>query len=81
MADDTQRSIDVLEAALPALTQWRVAAGRSVAGAALEAILGTALPSDFRSLAEAYPGLVIDDFLSVSVPRPGTEESWASQSR
>ncbi|MFB7756255.1 hypothetical protein ACFC18_42720 [Streptomyces sp. NPDC056121] len=81
MADDTQLSIEELEAALPAMTQWRVAAGRSVAWAALEAILGTALPSDFRSLAEAYPVLVIDDFLSVSVPRPGTEESWASQSR
>lgn len=49
--------------------------------AALEAGLGTALPSDFRSLAEAYPVLLIDDFLMVSVPRPGAEASWASESR
>jgi hypothetical protein len=80
LADDMLK-IEGLEAALPSMTQWRVAAGRSVDWAALEAVLGTALPSDFRSLAEAYPVLVIDDFLSVSVPRPGTEESWASQSR
>ncbi|MFB7109438.1 hypothetical protein [Streptomyces sp. NPDC056190] len=49
--------------------------------AVLEADLGTALPSDFRSLAEAYPILVVDDFLSVSVPRPGAEASWAFESR
>ncbi|MER7692116.1 hypothetical protein [Streptomyces sp. NPDC097610] len=49
--------------------------------AALEAVLGTALPSDFRSLAEAYPVLVIDDFLMVSVPLPGTEVPWASGAR
>ncbi|MCN9244074.1 hypothetical protein NGF19_25390 [Streptomyces sp. RY43-2] len=49
--------------------------------AVLEADLGTALPSDFRSLAEAYPVLVIDDFLMVSVPLPGAEASWASGCR
>ncbi|WP_345041493.1 hypothetical protein [Streptomyces sannanensis] len=54
---------------------------RCVDWAALEADLGTALPSDFRSLAEAYPILVVDDFLTVSVPRPGAEASWASESR
>ncbi|WP_317445001.1 hypothetical protein [Streptomyces collinus] len=48
--------------------------------AALKAGLGTALPSDFRSLAEAYPMFVIDDFLMVSLPTPGAEASWASQS-
>ncbi|MFE4752582.1 hypothetical protein ACFRFU_33285 [Streptomyces sp. NPDC056704] len=46
--------------------------------AALEADLGTALPLDFRSLAEAYPILVVDDFLTVFLPRPGAEASWAS---
>jgi hypothetical protein len=73
--------IEELEAALLAMTRWRVPGGRSVDWAALEAVLGTALPSDFRSLAEAYPILVVDDFLSVSLPRPGTEASWASQAR
>ncbi|MEV5177386.1 SMI1/KNR4 family protein [Streptomyces flaveolus] len=55
--------------------------GRSVDWATLEADLGTALPSDFRSLAEAYPVLVIDDFLTVSLPTPGAEAPWASASR
>ncbi|WP_353940943.1 SMI1/KNR4 family protein [Streptomyces sp. HUAS MG91] len=73
--------LEELEAALPVMTRWRVAAGRGVDWAALEATLGTALPSDFRSLAEAYPALVVGDFLSVSVPRPGAEESWASEAR
>ncbi|WP_405869809.1 MULTISPECIES: SMI1/KNR4 family protein [unclassified Streptomyces] len=73
--------IEELEAALPSMTRWRVPGGRNVDWAAFEAVLGTALPSDFRALAEAYPVLVIDDFLSVSVPRPGTEASWASEAR
>jgi hypothetical protein len=73
--------VEALEAVLPSMTRWRVPGGRSVDWAALEAALGTALPSDFRALAEAYPVLVIDDFLSVSVPRPGTEALWASEAR
>jgi hypothetical protein len=73
--------VEELEAALPAMTPWRVTAGRSVDWAALEAALGTALPSDFRSLTEAYPVLVIDDFLMVSVPTPGAEAPWASGRR
>lgn len=73
--------IEELEAVLPSMTRWRVPGGRGVDWAALEAELGTALPSDFRSLAEAYPVLVIDDFLSVSVPVPGTEASWAAEAR
>ncbi|MFF8836897.1 SMI1/KNR4 family protein [Streptomyces sp. NPDC015130] len=80
MADD-MLSLEELETALPAMTPWRVAAGRAVDWAALETDLGTALPSDFRSLAEAYPVLVIGDFLTVSVPRPGAELAWASESR
>ncbi|WP_229887865.1 hypothetical protein [Streptomyces olivaceoviridis] len=63
------------------MTRWRAPGGRSVDWAALEAGLGTALPSDFRCLAEAYPVLVIDDFLMVSLPAPGAEASWASASR
>ncbi|WP_405389014.1 SMI1/KNR4 family protein [Streptomyces sp. NBC_01102] len=49
--------------------------------AALEVDLGTALPSDFRSLAEAYPVLVFGGFLKVSGPRSGAEALWASESR
>ncbi|WP_234317257.1 SMI1/KNR4 family protein [Streptomyces sp. NRRL WC-3744] len=73
-----QLSLEELEAALPPMTPWRVPAGRRVDWAALEAALGTALPSDFRALAEAYPALAIDDFLVVSSPRPGAEASWAA---
>ncbi|MFG2658054.1 hypothetical protein [Streptomyces sp. NPDC048425] len=53
MADDTQLSIEELEAALPSVTQWRVAAGRSVGWTAFEVGPGTALPSDYRSLVVA----------------------------
>ncbi|MEV6196529.1 hypothetical protein AB0M19_29490 [Streptomyces sp. NPDC051920] len=49
--------------------------------AALEVNLGTALPSDFRCLAEVYSVLVIDDFLIVSTPTPGAETLWASARR
>ncbi|MFH9224384.1 SMI1/KNR4 family protein [Streptomyces lydicus] len=73
--------VEELEAVLPAITPWRVAAGRPVDWAALEAALGTALPSDFRSLAEAYPVLVVDDFLMVSSPTPGAEALWGSAGR
>ncbi|MER7110124.1 hypothetical protein [Streptomyces sp. NPDC000229] len=70
--------VEELEAALPSMTRWRAAARRSVDWAALQGDLGTGLPSDYRSLAEAYPTLVIDDFLVVSIPRPGAEASWVS---
>ncbi|WP_372350967.1 SMI1/KNR4 family protein [Streptomyces sp. KL116D] len=71
--------LERLEGALPGMTRWRVPGGRGVDWGALEAGLGTPLPSDFRSLAEAYPVLVIGDFLTVSLPRPGGEESWAAE--
>ncbi|MFF1486266.1 SMI1/KNR4 family protein [Streptomyces sp. NPDC058319] len=77
MADDMLR-LEELEAALPAMTRWRVSGRREVDWAALEAALGVALPSDFRSFSEAYPALVIDDFLMVSLPVPGEEALWAS---
>lgn len=73
--------VEELEAALPSMTRWRVPGGRSVDWTALEAGLGTVLPSDFRSLAEAYPVFAIDDFLMVSLPTPGAEAPWASASR
>jgi hypothetical protein len=73
--------VEELEAALSAMTPWRVPGGRSVDWVALEAALGTALPSDFRALAEAYPVLVIDDFLMVSSPTPGAEALWGSACR
>jgi hypothetical protein len=78
--DDLLR-VEDLEAALPSMTLWRVTGGRSVDRAALEADLRTPLPADFRSLAEVYPVLIIDDFLKGPVPRPGVEASWASASR
>ncbi|WP_338699772.1 SMI1/KNR4 family protein [Streptomyces sp. Q6] len=73
--------VEELEAALAAMTQWRAPGGRGVDWGVLEADLGTALPVDFRSLAAAYPVLVIGDFLTVSLPAPGAEAAWASESR
>jgi hypothetical protein len=43
---DTMLRVEEREAALPSMTQWRAPARRSVDWAALEADLGTALPSD-----------------------------------
>ncbi|MCQ4209815.1 SMI1/KNR4 family protein [Streptomyces longispororuber] len=73
--------LERLEGALPGMTRWRLPGGRGVDWGALEAGLGTPLPSDFRSLAEAYPVLSIGDFLTVSLPRPGGEESWAAEGK
>lgn len=74
-------AVEELEAAVPSMTRWRVPGGRSADWAGLEAGLWAALHSDFRSLTEAYPVLVIDDFLMVSLPTPGAEAPWASASR
>lgn len=60
--------VEELEGVLLSMTRWRAGARRGVDWVALKAGLGTALPSDFGSLADAYPVLVIDGFLSVSVP-------------
>ncbi|MFI8388003.1 hypothetical protein [Streptomyces sp. NPDC085540] len=51
----------------PAVYDWR----------AVEERLGTALPSDFKSLAEWYPAFELDDFLGLCVPWPGREGRWA----
>jgi hypothetical protein len=69
-------SIAALEAVLPAMTRWRAPSTRAVDWAAIERELGTALPSDYRALAEAYPTLVIDDFLAVGLPAPGSEAQF-----
>ncbi|MFI6880152.1 SMI1/KNR4 family protein [Streptomyces sp. NPDC050400] len=71
--------LEELEAALPSMTRWRVPGGRSVDWGVLEGDLGSRLPSDFRALAEAYPVLVIGDFLTVSLPVSGAEAAWASE--
>ncbi|WP_415954012.1 SMI1/KNR4 family protein [Streptomyces sp. KLOTTS4A1] len=73
--------LEQLERALPSMRRWRVPEGRDVDWPALEAKLGAQLPSDFRVLSETYPVLVIDDFLMLSVPAPGTEELWATEAR
>ncbi|WP_171115829.1 MULTISPECIES: hypothetical protein [Streptomyces] len=65
--------LDHLEQALPALRDHRVLGGRGIDWAFVEAELGTALPSDFVELAEAYPPFSIDDFLSLHLPEPGEE--------
>ncbi|MEN8654731.1 SMI1/KNR4 family protein [Streptomyces sp. 21So2-11] len=73
--------IEELEAALPTMTRWRAGSPRRVDWAALEGGLGTALPADYRVLAEAYPTLVIDDFLSVALPAPGFETNFVAGRR
>lgn len=75
------RSVGELEAVLPGLVRWRVPGGRRVDWDALAAALGAGLPADFRALAEAYPGLVLGEFLTVSLPRPGGEAGWGAEGR
>ncbi|GAB2868979.1 hypothetical protein GCM10027074_40790 [Streptomyces deserti] len=65
-----------LERSLPGLLQWKAPEGRSIDWSVIRAELGTDLPSDYRSLAESYPTLVIDDFLAISIPAPGAESDF-----
>ncbi|MFD7735614.1 SMI1/KNR4 family protein [Kitasatospora phosalacinea] len=46
-----------------------------------EAELGTALPEDFKLLCELYPSFGLGDFIGISGPASGHEESWAQSFR
>ncbi|MFD9859339.1 hypothetical protein [Streptomyces alboflavus] len=77
MADD-MLIIAELERTVPSLTRWRAEGQRGVDWSVIEDELGTALPPDYRALGDAYPVLVFDDFLWVTVPSPGKESAFVS---
>ncbi|MCC3770174.1 SMI1/KNR4 family protein [Streptomyces sp. UNOC14_S4] len=74
---DPAEAIRVLERAVPGLVAYRRAEPAALGWAVPESELGTALPADFKLLAELYPTFVIGDFLSVALPGPGAERGWA----
>ncbi|NGN68269.1 SMI1/KNR4 family protein [Streptomyces sp. A7024] len=70
---DPDEAIAALEHAVPGLTDHRRPAPAVIDWAVLEDDLGTALPDDFKLLAERFPSFVLGDFLLVAFPRPGKE--------
>ncbi|MFG3338355.1 hypothetical protein [Glycomyces sp. NPDC048151] len=75
------RSISSLESAIPAMVKFRAAEPREVRWDLLREELGVELPSDFRALAEAYPALVLEDFLILHLPHPGEESRFVTDHR
>lgn len=67
--------LNSLEEVLPDLARQRPQEPRTIHWSTIENRLGK-LPSDYKELAEAYPSFVVDEFLSVSIPRTGREESF-----
>ncbi|MET9670607.1 hypothetical protein ABZY19_35465 [Streptomyces sp. NPDC006475] len=70
-------AIAVLEHAVPGLVELRRQEPAVFDWRAVEEGLGTALPSDFKALAEWYPAFELDDFLGIFTPWPGEEGGWA----
>jgi hypothetical protein len=69
-------AVGALERAVPGLAGHRRPAPAVIDWALLEDGLGTALPADYRRLAEWYPTFALDDFLLVGLPEPGEEHHW-----
>ncbi len=77
---DPYEALAALEGAVPGLLALRGGAAGRVDWAVVERGLGTALPGDFKLLAEVYPPLLFGDYLSFWTPRPGAEEAWVKAS-
>ena len=69
-------AVGALERAVPGLAGHRRPAPALLDWTLLEDGLGTALPADYRQLAEWYPTFALDDFLLVGLPEPGEEHHW-----
>ncbi|MEU2490770.1 SMI1/KNR4 family protein [Streptomyces sp. NPDC007883] len=70
---DPQEALAALESAVPGLRGLRRAEPVVPDRAVLEDGLGTALPADYRHLAEWYPTFALGDFVLVALPEPGGE--------
>ncbi|MFF4405976.1 SMI1/KNR4 family protein [Streptomyces sp. NPDC001404] len=68
--------LHALESAVPELCHQRPESGRMVNWDLIEGRLRTGLPADYKELAEAYPPFVVDEFLSVHIPRVGLESAF-----
>ncbi|THA84533.1 hypothetical protein E6U81_11755 [Streptomyces sp. A0592] len=74
---DADEAVTALERAVPGLVDIRRQEPAVFGWREVEEILGTALPADFKALAEWCPPFELDDFLTVSLPEPGEERDWA----
>ncbi|MFI1170098.1 SMI1/KNR4 family protein [Streptomyces melanogenes] len=74
---DPYEALSALEAAVPGMAALRRAEPARFNWAAAEACLGTALPADFKLLAELYPPLSLGDYMVVHTPPVGAEHEWA----
>ncbi|MTE18979.1 SMI1/KNR4 family protein [Streptomyces sp. TRM43335] len=70
---DPDEALAALERAVPELAAHRRPEPAVIDWAVLEDGLGTALPADYKRLAEWYPVFHIGDFLLVGTPVPGKE--------
>lgn len=70
---DPAEALAALERAVPGLAGMRRSAPAALDWAFVEDSLGTALPSDYKYLAERYPTFAIGDCILVSLPEPGEE--------
>ncbi|QKW06562.1 SMI1/KNR4 family protein [Streptomyces sp. NA04227] len=70
---DPAEALAALERAVPGLADHRRSAPAVLDWALVEESLGTALPSDYKHLAEWYPTFAIGDYILVSLPEPGEE--------
>lgn len=73
---DCDEAIAVLERVVPGLVELRRREPAVFDWRAVEEGVGTALPADFKTLAEWYPAFELDDFLGVFTPWPGEEGDW-----
>ncbi|MGY0058859.1 SMI1/KNR4 family protein [Streptomyces sp. LZ34] len=71
---DPDEAIAALERAVPGLAAHRRPEPVVPDWAVLEDGLGTALPADYKRLAEWYPTLLLGDFLLVPSPEQGREQ-------
>ncbi|MFJ3927603.1 hypothetical protein [Streptomyces sp. NPDC090022] len=74
---DPHEALATLEQAVPGLVHHRRPAPAAYDWAAAEDVLGTALPTDFKTLAAWYPAVELDAFLTIASPDPGEEGAWA----
>lgn len=73
---EPEEATAALERAVPELVEHRRPVPAVLDWALLEDGLGTALPADYKYLAEWYATFALGDFLLVGLPEPGEERSW-----
>lgn len=74
--------VDELESVVPALLPYRADSVASIDWSSIEEDLGTALPRDYRCLANRYRSMLrLDDFIGLALPRAGKEDLFVRTAR